>query len=498
VTNIANHLQLTASHFGSQTAINYNERKLSYDEVNGRSARLASWLGNKGLKIGDTVALQSANRVEILEIMYACFRAGLTVVPIHFKLQGSEVTYILSNSGAKLFFTDNVSETRLPDEIEIGGAQYEQMLATPRASCDPADVPSGHPAWLFYTSGTTGRPKGATLTHGNLEALVLGLLAEIDPAKLTDVFLHAGPMSHASGLCALAHVARGTRQVVLPAGKFVPEEFIEAISRFGVTTTFLVPTMISRLLDSAEQNREKLKTLRTIIYGGAPIAIPVLERAQAVFGDVFVQLYGQGEAPHVLSVLTKDDHRADKYPSWPTRLRSAGRPCIGAELRIVDDAGVSLPTGSVGEIVARGNIVMRGYWGDEVATAAALREGWLHTGDVGFIDKYGYLFLTDRKKELIISGGMNVYSREVEDVLHRHPAVDEAAVIGVPDSEWGEIVKAVVVLRPSHEATEVELIEFCRQYLATYKKPKVVKFVSELPKGATGKILKRALKEAIL
>lgn len=492
--NIARHLHLTASRAGARTAVVGDGAALTYGELERRSAGLAAGFLAAGLRPGDAVALQSANRLETLEIMYAGFRAGLMVVPIHFKLQGDEVAHILANSGAKLFLRDLPQEDARDGVVAIGGPRYRALLDHEPAGM--ADVPDDHPAWLFYTSGTTGRAKGATLTHGNLEALVLAFLAEIDPADPDDVFLHAGPMSHASGLCALAHVVRGTRHVLLPQGSFSPEKVIDVIAAQGVTTTFFVPTMISRLMDAAESSRDKLRSLRTIIYGGAPMALPVLERARDVFGPVLVQLYGQGEAPHVLAALSKRDHCPDDLPSWPERLGSAGRPCVGVELKVVDEDDRPLPPGAVGEVVARGHIVMRGYWNDAPATRATLKGGWLHTGDLGYLDARGYLFLTDRKKDLIISGGMNVYAREVEDVLHQHPAVREAAVIGVADADWGEIVKAVVALREDADGvTEADLIAFCRARLAPYKKPKVVEFLAELPKGATGKILKRALKK---
>jgi acyl-CoA synthetase (AMP-forming)/AMP-acid ligase II len=499
--NIARHLIESALCDSDKIAIVHDDVSWTYREFLRRTRSLASGLRAHGLRTGDAVAVQSANSIHTLQILYACFHTGLMAVPVHFKLQPEEVEHILSNCGAKLFFHDSAEALAKSagTAISIGSNAFyalERDKGNKGEDDDPIDVDGNHPAWLFYTSGTTGRAKGATLTHSNLQALVVGLLANIDPASRTDVFLHAGPMSHASGLCALAHVARGTTQILLPAGHFSPERVLETISRKQITTTFMVPTVINRLTDHARRHPELIRSLKTIIYGGAPMPEAVIGEALDVFGPVLVQLYGQGEAPHVLSVLTKEEHLPDGSRSWPSRLRSAGRPCLGSEIRIADDRDFQLPCGQVGEIQARGDVVMRGYWKDDAATKETLRGGWLHTGDLGYLDEHGYLFITDRKKELIISGGMNVYSREVEDVLHRHPAVKEAAVVGEPHPDWGEAVKAVVVFRHGREASEEELIDFCRLHLAPYKRPKRVVFVAELPRGATGKIQKRSLQTA--
>lgn len=509
--NIARHLANTARWHGDWPAVISPQGELSYAELEARAECLANSMVASGLRKGDRVAVLMPNRLEFLEIMFACFRAGFVFVPMHFRLTAFEVSYILSNSGASLFFLD----TRIPDAEDIANARpsstrlvvfdgnadgenYTEFLSRGDSRIALADVSAEDLAWLFYTSGTTGRPKGAMLSHGNLEALALGLIANIDPVHPGDRILHAAPMSHASGLCVLHHVSRGSAHVLLPYESLDPEHVLATVQSRGVTTMFLVPTMIERLLDEAERRTHDLKSLHTVIYGGSPMPLRVLRRAHAVFGPIFVQLYGQGEAPHVLSVLPKSEHRlghAERPTETFTALKSAGRECLGTEVRIVDDEDSVLPANEIGEVVARSGVVMRGYWHDPAATKQALRGGWLHTGDLGFLDEHGYLFLTDRMKEVIISGGMNVYAREVEEAVHKHPAVREVAVVGVPNDKWGEAVKAFVVLHPGMSASAEEIIGVCQGVLAGYKKPKLVEFLPTLPKGATGKILKRALRE---
>jgi len=276
---------------------------------------------------------------------------------------------------------------------------------------------------------------------------------------------------------------------------FDPPKIFEAIQRYRATTLFLVPTMINVLLASPDRTRYDLSSLHTIFYGGAPMYVEQLQSAVSAFGPIFVQLFGQGEAPMACTSLPKEEHLAGDDPVKLKRLASAGRETTAVRVRVVNDEDREVPAGQMGEIVVRGDLVMKGYWRKPEATADTLRGGWLHTGDIGYLDSDGYLYITDRKKDMIISGGSNIYPREIEEVICRHPAVFEVAVIGIPDEKWGETVKALVVPREGMRATEAEIIEHCKRHMASYKKPQSVEFLPALPKNAYGKVLKRELRD---
>ncbi|MGH7279703.1 MAG: acyl-CoA synthetase [Candidatus Rokuibacteriota bacterium] len=483
---------------------------VTFVEAEARVNRLAHALLALGAHPGDRIGMLIPNCRQGLETILAPMKAGMGVVPMNIRLHPSEHAYMLDDSGARFLVYHEDFRTHI--ETMRGSLRtVERFIAVgrgPEGDLDFEMVQQGRPAtppdvtiqpddlaWLFYTSGTTGRPKGAMLTHRNLIAMVEILLLDLNPARETDVLLHAAAITHGSGVPIFHHVARGAASAFPATRSFEPRKIFSAIQRYRVTTMFLAPTMLHMLTTSGSHRDYDLSSLHTIFYGGGPMYVEQQQAAVTMFGPILCQLFGQGEAPMVCTTLPKQEHLAGDDPRMQRRLASAGRETTGVCIRVVNDEDRDVPPGSPGEVVVRGDLVMKGYWNKPEATAETLRGGWLHTGDVGHLDEDGYLYITDRKKDMIVSGGANVYPREVEEVVCGHPAVDEVAVIGVPDEKWGESIKAIVVLRPGGQATETEIIEHCRQYLASYKKPSSVEFLHELPKNAYGKVLKRDLRE---
>jgi len=485
-------------------------RVVTFREAADRVGRLAQVLASLGGQPGDRVALLMPNCPEGLEAILAPIQAGMAAVPMNIRLHPDEHAYMLNDSGAFALiagaeFRSHVS--RMRERLETvkhfiftgpGGGEdlgYESLLERQASAASGPAIEPEDLAWIFYTSGTTGHPKGAMLTHRVLITMAEQFLLDIDAAVPTDVLLHAAPITHGSGLSMFHHLARGSASAFPAVRSFDPVGIFEAIQRYRATTMFLVPTMINMLLGSPERARFDLSSLKTVFYGGAPMYVEQLTEALRVFGPIFVQVFGQGEAPMTCTSLPKDEHVGDGDPVKLRRLGSAGRATTAVQVRIVDEDDRPVPPDTLGEIVVRGDLVMKGYWNKPEATAETLRGGWLHTGDIGSLDPDGYLYITDRKKDMIISGGSNIYPREIEEVICQHPAVFEVSVIGVPDDKWGEAVKALVVLRPGESATEALLIEHCKRHLASYKKPQSVEFLPVLPKNAYGKVLKRELRD---
>src|SRR5262245_56420807 len=503
-------LTRAAGRWPSRPAWLEGDTVVTFREAEARVNQLAHGLLALGAAHGDRVGMLVPNCRQGLETILAPMKAGMGVVPMNVRLHPSEHEHMLNDSGARVLIYHEDFRSHL-GMIRRRLKTVEQCVAIGRG--DPSDIgfedllqgrPTGAPevvlqpedlAWLFYTSGTTGRPKGAMLTHRALLAMVQIFLLDVDPARETDVLLHAAAITHGSGISIFHHIARGAASAFPFTRSFEPRRIFEAIQRYRVTTMFLAPTMIHMLTTSGAHDEYDLSSLHTIFYGGAPMYVDQQQEAVRTFGPIFCQVFAQAEAPMVCTVLPQGDHLAGDDPVRWRRLGSAGRETTGVQVRVVDDMDRDVPPGTAGEIVVRGDLVMKGYWNNPDATAETLRNGWLHTGDVGHLDEDGYLYVTDRKKDMIISGGANIYPREVEEIICTHPAVLEVAVIGVPDQKWGESVKAVVVLRGAAEASEAEIIEHCRQHLASYKKPASVEFVSELPKNAYGKTLKRELRE---
>ncbi len=459
-----------------------------------------------GLSPGDRVAIVMRNCPEYLEALFATWHAGLVAVPVNARLHRDEIAYILDSSGSSVVVTD----TDHAGDIEslVGRvASLRAMMVAPGERWDRLTASSPvplvgrlphDPAWLFYTSGTTGRPKGATLTHRNLLMMSLSYFADIDSIAPGDSVLHAAPISHGSGLYGLPHVAKGAVSVVPRSGGIDGAEIAALLQRWPGMSFFAAPTMIKRLAGDRAIAGAELSHLKTIIYGGAPMYLADLEDALAVFGPRLDQIYGQGETPMTITALSKADHADRDHPRWRDRMQSVGTPRTDVEVRVVDDADRDLPIGEIGEVVVRGDVVMDGYWEQPDATAEALRGGWLHTGDVGSFDADGYLTLRDRSKDLIISGGMNIYPREVEEALLLHPGVRAVAVVGRPDAEWGETVVAFVVVADAAAPPPVEdLDRMCLDRIARYKRPRDYRFVDALPTNNYGKVLKRELRDRL-
>jgi len=467
-----------------------------YGEAAERAARLAGSLRNRlALQAGDRVAIAAKNCPDYVELMFGIWHAGLAAVPANAKLHGRELGYILEHSGARVCFASSELSgsiaTHAPSTLEhliaIDSAEYQSLF-----TAEPIEVAPRQPddlAWLFYTSGTTGRPKGAMLTHRVLEAASYAYAAEVDPIASGDVLLHAAPMSHGSGLYMMAHVARLGVHVVPESNSFDAEEVLGLFDRWPRTSMFAAPTMVKRLVEcSVECNPE---SIRTIVWGGAPMYVTDARAAIDRFGPRFAQIYGQGESPMTITTLSKQDIADRDHPRWVDRLASVGRPFACVEVKVADSSDRALPVGETGEVLCCGEVVMPGYWRDPEASITTLKGGWLHTGDVGVFDREGYLTLKDRSKDVIISGGSNIYPREVEEVLLEHPRVREVSVIGRHDPEWGEIVVAYVV----GEVDRDDLDGLCLNSIARFKRPKDYVFVSSLPKNNYGKVLKTELRE---
>ncbi|GAC1387361.1 MAG: long-chain fatty acid--CoA ligase [Marmoricola sp.] len=470
------------------------------------SAIAAGLRDGLGLAEGDRVAIVMRNRAEYLEAMFAIWHAGLVAVPVNARLHRDEMAFIVDHSGAAVVVAD---DDHIEDAESLVGSveSLKAVLTAPSgrweamagfASVSLADRRPEDAAWLFYTSGTTGRPKGATLTNRNLMTMSLSYFADIDSVSPHDSVLHAAPLSHGSGLYGLPHVAGGAVSVIPHSGGVDEEEIAALLRRWPGMSFFAAPTMVKRLAYSPAIGGADLSHLKTIIYGGAPMYGADLERALDIFGPRLAQIYGQGEAPMTITALSKRDHADRDHPQSAARLGSVGTPRTDVEVCIVDEEDRELPLGEVGEVVVRGDVVMDGYWNEPDATAETLRGGWLHTGDVGSFDAGGYLTLRDRSKDLIISGGMNIYPREVEETLLRHAGVRAVSVVGRPDAEWGEAVVAFVVPADAGSPPPTEdLDQICLDHVARYKRPKEYRFVDSLPTNNYGKVVKRELRDQL-
>jgi long-chain acyl-CoA synthetase len=476
----------------------------TYGQWAARSAALAARLRDAGLAPGDRIVLFMRNHPRYLEVMWAAWWAGLVVVPVNAKLHVKEVEWIIDNADARwAFVTADVAPHRLAGlerQVDVESAEANALLApvadamaVPVTEREPGDL-----AWLFYTSGTTGRPKGVMLTHRNLMIMGLTYFVDVDAVSPHDAIVYAAPMSHGAGIYAIPHLMAGARHVVPASGGVDPAELFELGRRICPLSTFAAPTIVKRLVDYAEQAgltpEDAAGSFKTIVYGGAPMYVADIERALRIMGPRFVQIYGQGETPMVATALSRLHLSNTAHPRYAERIASVGVAQTPVQVRIAGAQGQDLPLGEIGEVLVKGDSVMSGYWRNEQATASALHDGWLYTGDVGCLDGDGFLTLKDRSKDLIISGGSNIYPREVEEALLTAPGVAEAAVVGAPDPEWGEVVVAFVVPHGGAEVTAEALDQHCLGQIARFKRPKRYVLLSQLPKNNYGKVLKTELR----
>ena len=508
--NILYALRRAKEFHGKVIAAYDGARAITYNEFADRVARVANAMRESGLQRGDRVAVLMLNSPAYLELYHATALARLLIVPINIRWNLDDIVFSLVDSGTKVLVVEDyfarmqpAISAALPNlqylfagkgACPAGMTSYEASLAAASAMTpDEPDPDEDEVAGLFYTSGTTGGPKGVMLTHKNLCANAIYGMVQF--AITPDwIFLHAAPMFHlADAAFVYSSVMSGVTNCFLPA--FDPEAWLKMVQHYRVSHTVMVPTMVNAVLNHPALDKYDTSSLRMMFYGASPMPVDLLRRANGRFHCQFAQGYGLSEASPVLSYLAPEDHVFEDADKPLARVKSAGRPILGVEVKIVDAMDREVPRGEIGEVVARGANVMKGYWNQPAITAETLRGGWLHTGDMGAFDADGYLHILDRKKDMIKPGGENVYSPEVEAMVASHPDVLEVAVIGVPDEKWTEIVKAIVVKRPSSELTEQGLIDYCRARMTHFKCPTSVDFVESLPKGGTGKLQKNVLRE---
>ena len=505
--NFSAFLPVVAAVHGQRPAVSVGRRLFcSYAGLHDRVRGLAASYGARyGLHKGDRVALAMRNSPQYFEILLACWHAGITAVPINAKLHPKEIAYILGHSDSRVcFVSEDLKEgiaaltgevATLAHVVCVDDADYERLMQfdpVPIVATDEND-----PAWLFYTSGTTGRPKGATLSHRNLMAAALRYYADISQVDQTHCYFHAAPLSHGGGMYSLPHMMKGSHQVIPESRGFDVDELFDLLNIYDKATFFAAPTMLTRMTNHPRAATVKVASIDTIYYGGAPMYVEDLKRAIKRFGPCLYQIFGQGESPMTGVGLSKALHVDYANPRYEQRLASTGSARTGVQVRVVDGDDKDVSQGELGEVLFRSEVTMLGYWKDPDATAKTLRGGWLHTGDIGFADDDGFITLKDRSKDMIISGGSNIYPREIEEVLMTDPRVLEVSVVGRLHHDWGEEVVAFVVPHSGQQITERDLDQLCLDNIARFKRPKAYFFVDSLPKNNYGKVLKTALREQL-
>ncbi|SOZ66307.1 putative acyl-CoA synthetase; AMP-dependent synthetase and ligase [Cupriavidus taiwanensis] len=500
-------LRRAARYWGDQPAILYQDQVVTYRQLDERSTRLANALLALGLRPGDRVAVQSRNRPELVELECALYKAGLVKAALNPRFTAAEASDVVENCTPRVLiagpgYTGYDRTTAGFGSIEtfiaIGAApagyvEYEALLANAGTTTPDITPAADDLAVLHFSSGSTGKIKAAMQSYGNRMAALRKVVSGMDrPARPGDRLALIGPVTHASGMLMQPYLYVGATLVLFE--KFEPAHFLAEVARLRITHVFMVPAMINMLLAEPTLAQADLSSLKTLAYGAAPMAPARIREAWERIGPILSQGYGASESTSGVTRLSTSDH-ADAIANHPERLASCGRALGETEVRVVDEHGREVGVGEIGELVIRGDDVFHGYWNEPGLTSETLVDGWLHTGDMARVDEAGYLYLVDRKKDMIISGGFNVYPTEVEATLYQHPDVLEACVISVPDDTWGESVKAVVTLRPGREATAQQLIAHCRERIADYKSPRSVDFVAELPKNASGKLARKIVRE---
>jgi acyl-CoA synthetase (AMP-forming)/AMP-acid ligase II len=507
--NLAEWLVRTARRLPNTPALLSGRNVIAdYAEFGRRIAVLASALQARiGIGRGDRVAIVMSNSVAYLELLYATWFAGAAVVPINFKLHAKEAAWIIENAEAKaVFVSDSMAADLIPLIEGLPGlaaaiaVERKDFVALRTSEPMQSPVSRGRDdlAWLFYTSGTTGKPKGVMISNGNLHAMAFSYFVDVDEVHTTDAALYAAPMSHGAGIYNFMHVLRGARHVVPESGGFEADEILALARSLRDVSMFAAPTMVRRLVDRAKSEGSNGDGIRTIVYGGGPMYVADIEEAVAVMGPRFIQIYGQGESPMTITALSRSLVADRSHPRWRERLGSVGIAQSCVEVRIGNEHGHQLSAGETGEILVRGAPVMLGYWRNREATAKTIRDGWLWTGDVGAMDDDGFLTLKDRSKDVIISGGSNIYPREVEEALLLHPDVLEVSVVGRPNAEWGEDVVAFVVAKHGAKLDASDLDCHCLEHIARFKRPKSYIVEKELPKNNYGKVLKTELRARLV
>jgi acyl-CoA synthetase (AMP-forming)/AMP-acid ligase II len=510
-TSVGKILDKACKKYKNNVAFKIGGRAFTYEAFELAVNRLANGFLSLGLKKGDRIVLMTTNCIEYIYADFAAAKAGLVKVPLNVMLALKDVDYRIKDSEAKAvildeFFYDKVGLffkkydfvkdiiyiTQKEEKLPEGVISYYQLLRNSPSTNPKVEIDQEDLIAIMYTGGTTGVPKGVMHTHKSYLSIVYSQLVEDDICE-DEVMLLTAPLPHATGFMILPCLLRGGTIIV--TNGFDPEEVFRLIQEEKVTRTFMVPTMIYATLDHPKRKNYDLSSLRTVLYAAAPISPRRLEEAMKEMGPIFLQGYAQMEVAVQTCNLTKKQHIEAIEKNKKERLKSCGMPIIMSQVKIVDDDNKEVEIGVVGELITKSPHMMKGYWRKEEETKRSIIDGWLHTGDLAYMDEDEYIYLVDRKHDMIISGGMNVYSAEVEDVLSKHPAITEAIVIGIPDEKWGELVLGIVVPAPGKEVTEAELLDYCRDKLAAYKRPKRIEFYQSIPKTAYGKYDKKVVRK---